>query len=216
VLDALEVLERWTLDRGLELVQVAAGEQPLVAPPGEVSACELVVALGGDGTILKALPLSARTQTPVLGVACGGRIASAMNDLVLDRGKGTQLVLDVCVDGDLYVRLAGDGIVVATPLGSSAYSMAADGSLLGAGTLEVHPGHSGSYLSSDGFSRRDRGAPVCDHQRAYRTGPEWMWNSRHHSRPRRAGAHAGKSLERPVRCPTARWPAVDLPAGHLG
>jgi NAD+ kinase len=215
VLDSLQVLERWTLERCLELVQVAVGEQPPVAPPGEVSACDLVVALGGDGTILTAL--HARTLTPVLGGACGsigalttlpaielpvglsrfatgdwrarhlsalaidaagGRIASAINDLVLDPGgKGTQLVLDVCVDGDLYVRLAGDGIVVATPLGSSAYSMAAGGSLLAAGTegfvctplamhggcapplvvregaeitLEVHPGHSGFYLTSDG------------------------------------------------------------------
>jgi NAD+ kinase len=172
VLDALEVLERWTLERGLELVQVAAGEKPSVAPPGEVSDCDLVVALGGDGTILKALHASARAQTPVLGVACGslgalttlppielavglarfaagdwrarhlsalavdaagGRIASAINDLVLARGKRNQLLLDVCVDGDLYVRLAGDGIVVATPLGSSAYSMAAGGSLIAAG-----------------------------------------------------------------------------------
>ncbi|MGZ6589852.1 MAG: hypothetical protein ACXVHX_37050 [Solirubrobacteraceae bacterium] len=64
-------------------------------------------------------------------------MASAINDLVLARGAGTQLLLDVCVDGDLYVRLTGDGIVVATPLGSSAYSMAAGGSLLASGDRGV-------------------------------------------------------------------------------
>jgi NAD+ kinase len=217
VLDAVEVLERWTSEGGFELVQIPSGDQPPVAPPGEVSACDLIVALGGDGTILKALHASARTRTPVLGVAYGSlgalttvpttelragldrfaagdwrpqhlpaliigaadvHIASAINDLVLARGRGTQLVVDLWVEGELYVRLAGDGIVVATPLGSSAYSMAAGGSLLAAGTnafvctplamhggcapplvvadggeitLEVHPGRSGFYLDIDGF-----------------------------------------------------------------
>jgi NAD+ kinase len=217
VQDAVEVLKSWTAERGLELVQIPTGEQPRVAPPGEVSACDLITALGGDGTILMALHAAARTGTPVLGVAYGSlgaltivaqhglrtgldrfaagdwralrlpalvigaahtHLASAINDLVLARGAGTQLVLDVCVDGELYVRLAGDGIVVATPLGSSAYSMAAGGSLLAAGTtafvctplamhggcapplvvaddrevtLEIHPGHGGFYLDIDGF-----------------------------------------------------------------
>ena len=217
VQDAVEVLKRWTAERGLELVQIPAGEQPPVAPPGQVGVCDLITALGGDGTILKALHAAARTRTPVLGVAYGSlgalttvpqpglragldrfaagdwrarrlpalaigaadaHLASAINDLVLARRGGTQLILDVCVDGELYVRLAGDGIVVATPLGSSAYSMAAGGSLLAAGTtaflctplamhggcapplvvaddrevtLEVHPGHGGFYLEIDGI-----------------------------------------------------------------
>jgi NAD+ kinase len=218
VVDALQVVESWTTDRGIELVQIPAGQQPPVAPPGEVSAGDLIVAIGGDGTILKALHASSGKRTPVLGVAYGSlgaltavpvdaltgaldrvaagewrarelpalvvrageaRIAAAVNDLVVARGRGTQLLLDVCVDGELYVRLAGDGIVVATPLGSSAYSMAAGGSLLadgadsfvctplamhggcapplvvGAGgemTLELHPGHSGFYVDVDGFA----------------------------------------------------------------
>src|ERR1700761_3429018 len=71
VQSAVEVLERWTEDRGLELVQIPAGEQPVVARTGEVTACDLVVALGGDGTMLKALHAAARTETPVLSVACG-------------------------------------------------------------------------------------------------------------------------------------------------
>ncbi|HEY2202662.1 MAG TPA: hypothetical protein VGH56_12305, partial [Solirubrobacteraceae bacterium] len=58
---AVEIIRRWTEDRGLGLVQIAAGEQPLVAPSGEVGACDLVIALGGDGTILKALRAAART-----------------------------------------------------------------------------------------------------------------------------------------------------------
>jgi NAD+ kinase len=215
--DAVEILRRWTEDRGLRLVQIPAGEQPPVAPSGEVSACDLVIALGGDGTTLKALHAAARTGTPVLSVACGSlgvlttvpenelgaaldrfaagdwlarhlpaldvgaggaHVAWAINDLVLSRRGGTQLVVEVCVDGELYVRTAGDGIVVATPVGSSAYSMAAGGSLLAAGTnafvctplamhggcapplvvsddreltIEIHPGHGGFDLEVDGF-----------------------------------------------------------------
>jgi NAD+ kinase len=213
----VEVLERWTEAHGLELVQIPAGEQPQVAPLGTVSACDLVAALGGDGTVLKALHAAAGTMTPVMGVAfgslgalttvsttalggaldrfaegewqprhlpalqlsaAGAEVAWAINDLVLSRRGGTQLVVDVFVEGELYVRLAGDGVVVATALGSSAYSMAAGGPLLEAGvnaflctplamhggsapplvipfgrqlTLELHPGYTGFDLEVDGF-----------------------------------------------------------------
>ena len=217
VRDALEVLRRWTEDRGLRLVQILTAEQPWVAPRGEVTACDLITALGGDGTVLKALHAAGKTGTPVLGVAYGslgvlttvpenelragldrfaagewlarhlpalelgadeGQLAWAINDLVLARRGGTELGVDMYVNHDLYVRLAGDGIAVATPLGSSAYSMAGGGPLLAAGTnafvctplamhggcapplvvpndrevtLEIHPGHGGFDLEIDGF-----------------------------------------------------------------
>lgn len=214
---ALEVLRRWTQDRGLQLVQIPAGEQPPVAPPGEVSACDLIAALGGDGTVLKAVHAAGNTRTPVLGVAYGslgvlttvserelsagldlfaagewlarhlpalelaadtGRVAWAINDVAVARRGSTQVVVDVFLDQELYVRLAGDGIVIATPLGSSAYSMAGGGPLLVDGTnafvctplamhggsapplivpddreltLEIHPGHGGFDLEIDGL-----------------------------------------------------------------
>jgi NAD+ kinase len=220
VLDSLEVVERWAADHGVEVVQLAGGSQPHVAPAGGVLSSDLVVALGGDGTILKALHKSAVAKAPVLGVAYGSlgaltavsreelragldrfaagawrartlpgldirvggtHLASAINDLVISRGRGTQLLVDVRVDGELYARIAGDGVVVATPLGSSAYSMAAGGSLLAEGAdaflctplamhggcapplgvagastvmLDVHPGHSGYYVDVDGFGVR--------------------------------------------------------------
>jgi NAD+ kinase len=61
----------------------------------------------------------------------------AVNDFVVVRHGAGQVVIDLSVDDELYVRLAGDGLVVATALGSSAYSMAAGGPMLVSGTQGI-------------------------------------------------------------------------------
>jgi NAD+ kinase len=105
----------------------------------------------------------------------------AINDLVVVRRGAGQLIAEVAVDGELYVRLAGDGLVVATPVGSSAYSMAAGGPVLAFGTtafvctplamhggsapplvvpadatvtVDVKPGYTGFDFEIDGQRRR--------------------------------------------------------------
>lgn len=218
VTGAVETLERWTAEHGLEIVQlqVAGGPVREVLPRGELEPGDLVVALGGDGTVLSALRASAPANAPVLGVACGSlgaltaiaadRLAEALdrvragdwtprrlpalaihpadapdewalNDFVVARRGAGQVLADLYVDDELYVRLAGDGLVVATPLGSSAYSMAAGGPVLVSGTpavvctplamhgglapplvvpvsstvgVEVHPSHAGFEIQTDG------------------------------------------------------------------
>ena len=60
-----------------------------------------------------------------------------MNDFVIVRHGAGQAVLSLFVDDELYVRLAGDGLIIATPLGSSAYSMAAGGPLIATGTPAI-------------------------------------------------------------------------------
>jgi NAD+ kinase len=172
--DALATLRRWTEEHGIELVQPAnRGEtHRRIAASADVEPHDLVVALGGDGTVLSAVRVAAVANTPVLGVACGslgalsavpaGEIAGALervwagdwtprslpalaiagddadewavNDFVVIRRGPGQLAATVSVDEEPYVRLAGDGLVVATALGSSAYSMAAGGPILVAGT----------------------------------------------------------------------------------
>jgi NAD+ kinase len=59
IAEALLTVERWAERHGLEVVRSAP------------AAGDLVVALGGDGTVLKALRTSAAPGAPVLGVACG-------------------------------------------------------------------------------------------------------------------------------------------------
>jgi NAD+ kinase len=58
----------------------------------------------------------------------------AVNDIVVVRAGEGQVRVQVLVDGTLYARLAGDGCVVSTPLGSSAYALSAGGPLLAPGT----------------------------------------------------------------------------------
>jgi NAD+ kinase len=54
----------------------------------------------------------------------------ALNDMALVRNGTGQLITSISIDGALYARVAGDGVIVSTPLGSSAYTLAAGGPLL--------------------------------------------------------------------------------------
>jgi NAD+ kinase len=170
---ALATVREWAGRVGAEVVQVPSpGQEQQVAPPGEVRSCDLVIALGGDGTTLAALHQAARAGRPVLGVACGSlgaltavtsdrlddaldRVAAAewtprrlpalavardgegdlraLNDLVLVRAGAGQVMVEIEIDGQRYVRYGGDGLVCATPLGSSAYTLAAGGPMLAPG-----------------------------------------------------------------------------------
>ena len=52
--------------------------------------------------------------------------------MVVRQGAG-QVSVSVRVDGELFIRFAGDGLVIGTPLGSSAYTLAAGGPMLAPG-----------------------------------------------------------------------------------
>jgi len=71
----------------------------------------------------------------------GGEELTALNDLVLVRAGAGQVMFEVRVDGERFIRLAGDGLLAATPLGSSAYTLAAGGPMLvgGDGGLVLTP-----------------------------------------------------------------------------
>jgi NAD+ kinase len=177
--NALATVREWAERQGAAVIQVlSSGQEQQVAPAGEVDACDLVIALGGDGTALAALRAAAPFARPVLGVACGSlgaltattadrledaldRVAradwterrlpaifaghedgdlTAINDLVLVRAGAGQVMVEVAVDGERFIRLAGDGIVAATPLGSTAYTLASGGPMLA-------PGASGMVLT---------------------------------------------------------------------
>lgn len=169
---ALSGVRGWVQARGGGFGQVAvAGQDRRVADLVEVSDCTLVLALGGDGTVLGALHATADTGVPVLGASCGSLgaltsveasaipaalnrfeagdwtarsiprlvvkkdgvpLGTGFNDLVVVRGGAGQVILDIDVDAGQYAQVAGDGVIVSTPLGSSAYTVAAGGPLLAA------------------------------------------------------------------------------------
>jgi len=214
---ALDQVRAWAEANGAEIVQIqVSGQERVIADPGEVASCDLVLAVGGDGTALHALRAAATVDRPVLGVACGSlgaltavtaealgsaleRIAAgdwapwrlpglavsadgaeprvAINDVVTVRRGASQVIIEVRVDGQLYIRYAGDGVVIATPLGSSAYTLAARGPVLAAGsegfvltplaphggccpplvvgaaseiTVGIEPGYAGARIEFDG------------------------------------------------------------------
>ena len=76
-----------------------------------------------------------------------GATLLAFNDVVAVRGGQGQVRTTVHVDGVLYARFAGDGWIVSTPVGSSAYALASGGPLLAPGTdaftLTPLPTHGG-------------------------------------------------------------------------
>ncbi|MFB3881352.1 MAG: NAD(+)/NADH kinase [Armatimonadota bacterium] len=143
-------------------------------PLPELGSCsDLVLSMGGDGTLLAAARVAAPLGKPLLGVNLGGfgflasvpsgpdmigaiervfaararlqprmmieavvrrnsgrRAASfyALNDIVVGKGAFARLFrLRTSICGESLSDLAADGIIVATPTGSTAYSLAAGG-----------------------------------------------------------------------------------------
>jgi NAD+ kinase len=133
---------------------------------------DIVIALGGDGTILRYARWAALQNKPILGVnlgklgflsevsidelsecideilrgdyvvsnrltidctICGNQDEAifGINDVVVDRG-GMLRVIDVetYVDEDYLITFKGDGLIVSTPTGSTAYSLSCGGPIV--------------------------------------------------------------------------------------
>jgi len=152
---------------------------------------ELVVVLGGDGTLIHAAGLLAGRRAPILGVNMGSlgfmtevpyaqlypaidlvlagkatytermklgvhvhrgdgdvRVADSevLNDVVIAKAALAPMVeLEVTAGGQYVTTYKADGVILATPTGSTAYSMAANGPIL-------HPTMRGVILT-----------PICPH-----------------------------------------------------
>lgn len=147
--------------------------EEIVSAGGEVIAGDeppdMVVAVGGDGTMLSAVRIAIGHDVPVLGFNLGtlgflteaepedvtgivtrlingdftvdermtltatlhGRSETGVNDVVVEKIDTTRLVsLEVAVDGEDFVTYRADGLVLATPTGSTAYSFSAGGPLV--------------------------------------------------------------------------------------
>lgn len=135
---------------------------------------DLLISLGGDGTILRSVELLGGAPVPILGVNMGtlgylteiepedlierleqwikrdeksvivldermmlavtlkskskSQTWRALNEAVIERQQSGHTVwLDVTINHEVFARYSADGVIVATPTGSTAYSMSARG-----------------------------------------------------------------------------------------
>lgn len=150
------------------------GKIRFLREPDIYNACDFIMVVGGDGTILRIAGQASLYQKPVLGVNCGtvgfmselepdelelvksvkeGRFTLddrsmldiqvfnsigdevystvALNEAVVTKGFFNRVIpLSVIVDGQEVFQFSGDGVIVTTPTGSTAYSLAAGGPIL--------------------------------------------------------------------------------------
>ncbi len=143
----------------------------------------MLVALGGDGTILAAARAVGRRGTPILGVNLGKlgflaelapveldravgdilaekyivderlvievrstanptRVIYAMNDIVLDKSRSSRVIdIETHIDGAFAVTYRGDGVIISTPTGSTAYALSNGGPIVtpGSDVLGITP-----------------------------------------------------------------------------
>ena len=167
----------WLAGRGVDVRVLdhdaaALGLEHPGRPADEVGACDVVLAVGGDGTMLRAVDLFA--PVPVLGVnagllgyltavegnamieALGGVLAgrhaveermmlaatlhrvgepptrvTALNELVVEKAvAGHTVRLQVSIGAAPFTTYAADGLIVATPTGSTAYALSAGGPIV--------------------------------------------------------------------------------------
>ncbi|KAK9054249.1 hypothetical protein SSX86_025327 [Deinandra increscens subsp. villosa] len=85
------------------------------------------------------------------GKAMPGKVFDVLNEVVVDRGSNPYLSKIECYEHDLLItKVQGDGVIVATPTGSTAYSTAAGGSM-------VHPNVPCMLFT-----------PICPHSLSFR------------------------------------------------
>ena len=184
VKNALESLIRVLNARGLEVLVDTQSDTAGV--PGEYRAasdaelpeyCDLVISLGGDGTLLQAAGMIYPREVPLVGVnlgrlgfltdltradvtaglnavldgqyvsearavlGCdvvrGGKVIASedgLNDVVVQKWNTARLItLDTYVDGKFLHSQRSDGMIVATPTGSTAYALSGGGPILDPG-----------------------------------------------------------------------------------
>jgi NAD+ kinase len=175
----VEILTDWFEKRGVEVAKPQFTGGGEISKPDFSDQVDLVITLGGDGTLLGTARQMAGTGVPILGVNLGRlgfltdlemndlfpylekflrgdyeieermmlaaevwrdnkHVGSfyALNDVVIAKGPLSRIVeLEACVDEEYIATYRADGIIVASPTGSTAYSLSAGGPVV---TPELH------------------------------------------------------------------------------
>ncbi len=164
---------KWLTDHGVEARPGSSRDHKAKIEP-QIEDIDLIVVVGGDGSLLRAAHMAAGYNIPIVGVNMGrvgflsemnpdnwpdlmphvlsgdywierrmminaeawhqGQLMDrqvALNDVVISRGSLARVIhLDTEVDGDYLTNYVCDGLIVATPTGSTAYALAVGGPIL--------------------------------------------------------------------------------------
>ncbi len=94
---------------------------------------------------------AAVSRRKLLQVDFNGETFTALNDVVINKGTIARIVkLRLTIDGDTVAEMKGDGVILATPTGSTAYSISAGGPI-------VSPEVNGIVIT-----------PICPHSLTFR------------------------------------------------
>lgn len=168
--ELMELLDEYKISVTTGIALAHALGRPELAE-GKLDDCDLLIVLGGDGTILSALDYALPNDIPILGINLGrmgflteiapedlrrdvisvfngrytidsrmtmtvhGQDASrcfALNEIVVSRSTAAVhvLSLEIEVNGIVVDRISGDGLIVASATGSTAYSLSAGGPII--------------------------------------------------------------------------------------
>lgn len=176
VKSTLQAVVTWLRERKIDVIldTTSAGllcEQGGIQKTQLASRADVLLILGGDGTMLNAARLAGERSIPILGVNMGGlgfltevrlehlypslervfanefvldeRLMLAthihrhgepvaqgvvLNDVVVSKGTLARMIeLKIEIQGHFVTNLRGDGLIISTPTGSTAYSLSAGG-----------------------------------------------------------------------------------------
>ena len=164
---ALDSLRRWAGEHDVEVVQVAVdGQERRVADERPAEDCDLIAAIGGDGTMLAAIRADALAGRPAMGIACGSlgvltTVGAEDVSMALDRFTAGDWIahrvpaLEVVRDGAETLTAVNDVAVVRGGQGQVMTSAEIDGVLyarfVGDGFVVSTPiGSSGYTLAAGG------------------------------------------------------------------
>jgi len=177
--EAIDSFIRWAESTGNELIlcdelkAVSGNGVKFCSRQGLAAKVDILVSMGGDGTLLASARAVGNAGTPLLGINLGSlgfltqltpqqllpaldaickgdyqiekrmvleakmegldkaESPYALNDIVVNNGPVSRLIdINLCVNGEDIVTYKADGLVISTPTGSTAYSLAVGGPIM--------------------------------------------------------------------------------------
>ena len=153
------------------------GMRVVAVVDGTAANADVIVAIGGDGTVLRAARTALAADLPLLGINVGRKgfladiepggledalddlaagswsesprmtieavvndreAVTGINDVVIEKVLSQRLIsIEVSLDAERFITYFADGLIIATPTGSTAYNLSAGGPLVASGVAAL-------------------------------------------------------------------------------